>query len=83
MEIDQVDYVCSLFIDLTTAFNPVDHKNLIEKLIFMIFFGISNEWFQSYLAKREQLFSLNNSKSSRLKVLCGIPQESTLGLLHF
>ena len=33
------------------------------------------------MANRQQFVSLNNSESSRLKVLCEVPQGSTLGLL--
>ena len=35
------------------------------------------------MAKRQQFATLNNSQSSRLKVICGVPQQSTLSALLF
>ena len=83
MDIDQEDYVCGPFIDLRKASDTVDHKILIEKLNYYGIGSISNKSFQSYLVNRQQLVSLNNFGSFQLKVLCGVPQGSTLGPLLF
>ena len=37
------------------------------------------EWLQSYLRKRLQYVELNNDKSSKLNITCGILQGSILG----
>ena len=56
---------------------------LIEKLNYYGICGFSKKWFQLFLAKRQQFATLNNSQSSRLKVICGVPQQSTLSALLF
>ena len=83
MHIDQGHFVCGLLIDLRKAFDTVDHKILIKKLNYYGIRGISDKCFQSYFTNRQQFVSLNNSESSRLKVLCGVPEGSTLGPLLF
>ena len=68
MHIDKGDYVCTVIIDLRKGLDTVDHKILI----YYVICGISNKWFQSYLANCQQFVSLNNSKSSQLRVLYGV-----------
>ena len=77
-------YTCCVFLDLTKAFDTVDHSILLEKMDSR--FGIrgqSLKLFQSYLSNRYQYTKINNNKSKLNKVICDIPQGSSLGPLLF
>ena len=72
-----------VFIDLSKAFDTVDHKILLQKLENYGLRGSVLKWFTSYLENRRQFVYLNNSCSRNLKVTCGVPQGSILGFLLF
>ena len=73
-----------VFIDLSKAFDTVDHSILLGKLNH---YGINNtnlKWFESYLSNRKQFLCYSNSKRSDiLNIKCGVPQGSILGPLLF
>ena len=45
--------------------------------------GCANNWFKSYLNNRQQVVTVNNEKSDKCTISCGIPQGSVLGPLLF
>ena len=72
-----------MFIDLSKAFDTVDHETLLKTLENYGFRGIPLQLIQSYLTDRRQYTMVNGTKSDLNKVKCGVPQSSTLGLLLF
>ena len=81
--IDSKLYRAALFIDLSKAFDTVNHYILLEKLASLGFDSISLKWFQSYLHCRTQCFNVAGVTSAALETKNGVPQGSILGPLLF
>ena len=76
-------YTLGVFVDLSKAFDTVNHKILISKLEN---YGIRGEnllWFISYLTNGTEFIKYNNLNTSFQKIVCGVPQGSVLGHLLF
>ena len=81
--IDSGKISAGLFLDLSKAFDTVDHEILLEKLIY---YGIEkNEynWFKSCLSDRKQFVNLNGYSSGLLPITCGVLQGSIPGPVFF
>lgn len=77
--IDNKDFTVSVFIDLSKAFDTIDHKLLLKKMQKYCARGIAYDWLESYLSNREQYVHINNTDSKPLKINYGVPQGSILG----
>ena len=70
-------------LDLSTAFDTIDHIILLDKLWHYGIRGLAHQWFNSYLTKRKQLVYINKIHSNIQTVEYGVPQRSILGPLLF
>ncbi|KAJ8017557.1 hypothetical protein HOLleu_44948 [Holothuria leucospilota] len=81
--IDKGLYTGIILIDLSKAFDTVNHDILLNKLKV---YGCSNHaltWFTSYLSDRKQSVQIKNMLSKCSDIKIGVPQGSILGPLLF
>ena len=81
--IDNNEFCLGIFIDLSKAFDTLDHDILLAKLEIYGIRGVANNLIRSYLHNRQQYVVYNNSESSYKTITCGVPQGSILGPLLF
>ena len=76
-------YISCIFLDLSKAFDAVNHKILREKLDKYGIRGNMHKLLQSYLSDCLQYTECNHTESARSKIVSGVPQGSTLVPLLF
>ena len=77
----QGNYTLGNFI--SKAFDTVNHNTSLEKLkAYGIKFG-NLKWFRSYLSKKKQFISYDDSKREMKIVKCNFSKGSTVGLSLF
>ena len=81
--IKKKNHVLGIFIDLSKAFDTIDHATLLTKLNRYGVRGNANSLIKSYLSGRSQYTEIHGEKSDPLTITYGVPQGSVLGPLLF
>ncbi len=81
---DSGNYAVFVLLDLTAAFDTVDHAVLINRLERCAgIAGSAVEWFKSYLTNRTFSVKMGDLTSSNSVLTCGVPQGSILAPILF
>ena len=75
--------VLLVLIDLSAAFDTVNHERLLSTLHAIGITGKALAWFASYLQNRSQTITISGKQSRSQQLECGVPQGSVLGPILF
>ena len=82
MNMDKGHFTLLVLLDLSAAFDTVDHTILLGRLQSLLCLrGNALSWFQSYLNGRAQRISVDGTLSDKFELECGVLQGSCLGPL--
>eukprot|EP00117_Sycon_ciliatum_P009573 scpid36683/ scgid4451/ Probable RNA-directed DNA polymerase from transposon X-element; Reverse transcriptase len=74
---------CAAFVDMSKAFDKVQHGTLIRDLFSIGVGGSALNWLADYLSDRQQRVVIGNQHSKVFQPSSGVPQGSVLGPLLF
>ncbi|MCH1596002.1 MAG: reverse transcriptase family protein [Flavobacteriaceae bacterium] len=81
--VDESKAVILVLLDLSAAFDTIDHGLLLQRLNEMGVRGNALEWERSYLSDRTQAIRINGHTSTRTLLQYGVPQGSVKGPKDF
>lgn len=81
--IDNKEVTLLVLLDLSAAFDTVDHTILLNRLKNIGITELVYDWFSSYLTGRTQAVFLDGVSSDSVNLTCGVPQGSVLGPILF
>ena len=73
----------NIFIDLSKAFDTIDHTILLNKLKYYGLNGPTRNLFQSFLSNRKQYTEIEDTASTILPIQVGVSKGSILGSILF
>ena len=82
-ELDKGNTPLAIFLDLSKAFDTLNHTILLSKLKYCGVSELALNWFNSYLSNRSQYTCIDNYTSNIIPVSVGVPQGSILGPFLF
>ena len=81
---DNQRVVCLILLDLSAAFDTVNHQLLLNRLKHRFGFGgVILDWIRSYLMDRKQRVVIGDVQSDAVELAQGVPQGSVLGPILF
>ena len=84
LQIDKKNHTVLLLLDLSAAFDTINHERLISRLKTVYgFSGTILAWVKSYLSCRSFVVNVKGEVSSSCELEIGVPQGSILGPLFF
>ena len=78
-QLDAGKQIDIIYLDMSKAFDKVDHTKLLGRLHQYGITGKLHDWFRSYLQGRKQQVAVLGATSRELPVTSGVPQGSLLG----
>ena len=82
-QMDVMNVPINIYIDLSKAFDTLNHSILLKKLYYYGICDHENDLFSNYLIDRHQYVEYNDSKSLTQLIRTGVPQGSILCPLLF
>ena len=79
MALDQKNAAMLVLLDLSAAFDAIDHSLMLKRLSKIGIVGTAHKWFSSYLRGREQSVFIKSAASQSVSVKYGVSQGSFLG----
>ena len=80
-QLDNGSVSMGIFIDLSKAFDTINHNILLHKLEYYRVKNITHDFSHSYLSNRQQYVEIDSVESSMLPITTGVPQGSILSPL--
>ena len=71
-----------VLLDISKAFDSINHEILLNKLQDVSFSPFHITWFNNYLCERHRVIRINNELSEPLPVESGVPQAVSYGLSY-
>ena len=81
--INENEILSGVLLDLTKAFDAVNHKILLMKMYKYGIRGVALSWLENYLSNRNRYVSFSYHNPESMLLTCGVPQGSIWGPFLF